>query len=394
MTLDQFLTAQGLTLDLVAAEAARHLALVPGDCLFLAGSLVEGIGTPTSDIDLFLVTDRENFQFHSMTDIALVVGDTLIDIRVVKHQDVRALATRFLVWRNAPRLPRRSFEFIEDERKLMYRIAVGRSLFGHDVMLALKADFTLADLARHKLDWARHLASATQIDIAGFLKANDRHSVFFATQELLGLTVDGLLAGFEYANPNTKWRARLLSCLEDDWENHLPGRRTGLSAQDRYLKLYTGMRADELQSIYLHALEVSAFSRAVFPWAEMRLLGARPAPHTSAVRPVPGPSPAHPLPPLGVDVEIRYSGGHLEVLRLNNSTEPLVFPAETHAFLACFDGVTDWSEALDSRRPEAGSGASKPAPGLDEIASALRFAGLESQAPLDEALLQKILCPA
>lgn len=391
MTLDQFLRLHGLSLDGIAAEAVNHLALVQGECLFVAGSLVEGLGTPTSDLDLFLFTDRDDFAFHSMTDIALVMGGCLIDIRVVKYEVVRQLVGRFRDWRSAPRIPRRSFEFTDDERKLMHRVAVGRALFGTDILGDLKDEFESRDLARHKLDWARHLASTTQVDIAGFLAARDAHSAFFATQDLLGLTVDGLLAGFGSTNPNTKWRARLLAGLDRDWEDWIPGRRTGLSAQDCYLALYSRLTDYELRSVHLNALDVAAFSRAVFPWAEMRLLHrgemVRAPPQSPKFASVPDCA----LPHLRVDVEMRYVDGGLEVLRLNTPGQVLTFPLAVHRLLACFDGSSGAREAACRVSSGADIDFSTALSSIDELLLSMRAANLEAPEPHDEALLQSVL---
>ena len=131
MNLEQFLARHKITLDDVLEKVTSSVDLVADDTLFVSGSLVEGIGNDQSDLDLHLITARQNIEFTAcMTDVVVVVGDCVVDIRVVQRSEIDALLARFSNWAVAPRRPRRSFEFVDDERKLLYRLKLGRALYG------------------------------------------------------------------------------------------------------------------------------------------------------------------------------------------------------------------------------------------------------------------------
>ena len=139
MNLEQFLARHKITLDDVLEKVTSSVDLVADDTLFVSGSLVEGIGNDQSDLDLHLITARQNIEFTAcMTDVVVVVGDCVVDIRVVQRSEIDALLARFSNWAVAPRRPRRSFEFVDDERKLLYRLKLGRALYGAEHLAALQ----------------------------------------------------------------------------------------------------------------------------------------------------------------------------------------------------------------------------------------------------------------
>src|ERR1041384_6530443 len=274
MDLADFLSRSGITREDVIAKVDSAVHLTPGDVLFVSGSLVEGLGNEKSDLDFFLITSRTDIQFTSLHDVIVVVNDCFIDIRVVQHSEVEELLGRFNHWARQPRLARNAFEFTDDDRKFLPRLLIGESFYGASDLKKLKDYLDAKDLARHKLDWARHLAGTIQVDLAGLHSAGDQYSMLFAAQELLGHTMDGLLAGYGYTNPNQKWRVRLLSRLPGDWEQRLPGTISGMSAVEKFMMLHKAPESTSRSAIFEYTLRIAAFSRRVFPWAELKLLGS------------------------------------------------------------------------------------------------------------------------
>jgi hypothetical protein len=338
----QFLAAHRITLPQVVQAADSVLRLAPDDVLFLSGSLVEGIGNSSSDLDLFLLTARQDVEYTAcLTDVALVVDGCLIDVRVLTHDAVRALLSRFQHWAEQPRIPRRSFEFVADERKLLYRLATATPLHGDRQFDALRAQLSDRNLLRHKLDWARHLAGCLQVDLVGLRADGDHASMLLSAQEVLGHAVDALLAGSGFANPDAKWRVRYLSRLPPDWERRLPGRGSALPAVDRYLALNRLPATTDPAAVLGHVQRVVAFSRSVFVWAERALLGDPGEPEFPGLfRPVPPGGGGSSLPALDLDVDLRFVEDHFEIFRLNDDGPAYEVSDAACAALCLFDGQT------------------------------------------------------
>jgi hypothetical protein len=397
MYLDDFLARHGLLVDQILEEARGPLNLRPGDILFLCGSLIEGLGNEQSDIDLYLITSRTDIVFNSLHDVILMLGPCLVEVRVKQRSLLEALIERAVRWTKQPRDPRSAFDFSEEERKLLHRLRHGRVLYGGGDFEALERRLALADLARHRLDWARHLAGNLQIDLAGLRGAGDARSMLFVAQEVLAHTIDGLLAGYGFTNPIWKWRVRQLNELPNDWELTLPGRSTGLTAPERYLSLHRAPGDVTPRTILEYALRIVAFSRCVFPWAERRLYGdsVLPVSPVSVTDAAPDGAKAasnegiRRMPHLDLNVAVLYHEGHFELVRLNGRAAPIEVSAEAWTMLCFFDGETSRAEAV--RHAEKLHGADRGAAFIDGLVELVGFAKLEADQMCDEEALAKLL---
>ncbi len=388
MYLDAFLERHGITLRLILDEAHAAIRLVPGDVLFLCGSLIEGLGNEQSDVDLYLLTSRRDITFNSLNDVILLVGPCLVEVRVKQYSAVEALVGRAVEWSRQPRDARAAFDFSEEERKFLHRLRSGRPLYGGDDFERLQGRLNLVDLARHRLDWACHLARNLQIDLAGLRSEGDAYTMLFAAQELLGHTIDGLLAGHGYTNPAWKWRVRQLAALPDDWEQDLPGRHTGLSAPDRYLSLHRPPADAEPRAILEYGLRIVAFSRCVLPWAERQRLGAN-AHHPPLAAGHGAPGSGERLPHLDLNVAVLYHEGRFELARLNSSEPSVEISPETWLLLSLFDGETSYAEAVSFTERLFGEGRGRET--MDGLLAFVRYANFEAGDILDEQALGRLL---
>jgi hypothetical protein len=380
MDVNEYLAKNHISLDEVVAKTDLAVHLVPGDILFMSGSLVEALGNDKSDLDLFLLTSRHDIDFTAcLNDVAIVVGDCLVDIRVVQHAAMSQLIDRFRDWARKPRQPRRSFEFVEDERKLLYRLKIGQSLYGHEQFEYLQNQISLVDLARHKLDWSRHLASTIQIDLAGLQGDGDHLSMVFAAQELLGYAIDGLLAGHGFSNPNNKWRVRYLSKLPESWEYQLPGRKIGQTAVDQFISLHRIPEVLTNVAISNYSLRIAAFSRVVFTWAEHTLLAPGKSRALSWKPKMIIEDNTKIFPYLALDVELRYGNEGFEIVRLNDTGTGFRISDEAYLLLCLFDGETPKSSAASKSNL------------LDEMMTLVKYAQFEAESIIDDEKLQAIL---
>jgi len=389
MQLAEFLNLQRITLDEIIEKAKTSLQLTPDDVLFVCGSLVEGLGNEKSDLDLFLVTSRQDIQCTSPNAVMLIVRRCRIDVRVVQRSAVEELIKRFHDWTAELRQPRNAILFSYDDRKLLNRIRVGEPLWGAENYRKLQDQINLTDLAKHRLDCARYHAGTIQVDLAGLRSAGDQYSMLFASQELLGHTVDALLAGHHYPNFMAKWRVRQLMDLPSQWELELPGRPFEISAMDVYLSLHSAPQTLSPSAIFNHAQRIVAFSRRVLPWAEYRLLGPNSIPLNAA-------STGHtmtgqPLPHLDLDVAIRYRNGSFELFRLQGKGEIFSLSEKEYSLLCLFDGETsrDYAIREAERLVDKDTGSDL----IEALMALVQHGELEGKSFLNESALREILRP-
>ncbi len=334
-----YLATRELTLERVCDALQIEFGLTEGDILYAAGSVVEGLATPTSDLDFFLVTPR-TLRYTSLQDIALSVDGSPVDVRVLAPADARALVHRFSEWDAAAAPPREAHAFSPDDRMALHRMMTGVPLYGHEGFERLRGPVSTRALARHKLDWARHLFSCFQLDLHGFLLVSDTDSIAEVARIVLGHVTDALLAGHLSTNPNPKWRARLLQSVPGDWEAELGGRRTELSARLRINRLHEA--PPWTLSGWTHrAAAILAFGRIVISWACRRLgVNDTPAPRRSersrhgAV-----------LPHLALDVILECHAGAILLVRPYAGLAIELLPPDADAVLL-FDGESKDEDAL------------------------------------------------
>jgi hypothetical protein len=309
--LDAFLAAAGTTRAEVVAAVTARLGLDPADRLLAAGSVVEGLGSRKSDLDLLLLTSADA---GTADQVALVVGRCVVEVRVVRPAALRALLDRFAAWRAGPWDVSREAGFGPQEHRLLHRLWHSLALHGDrpDGMP------TVADLARLKLHNARQTARTVQVDLVGYREAGDHRTLVYAAQDLLGLAVDALTARHGLTNPVAKWRSRLLDRLPPDWAADLPLRPSPLPAAERVWALHRAPEHPEPAAAHRHALAATTFARAVLAGTEHQLLTGRP------LAPFPRPAAAGGEASPWLDLDVDYVLGDPILLgRLNEPGPPV-----------------------------------------------------------------------
>jgi hypothetical protein len=387
MELADFLNYQKISLDDVVEQAKASLHLTAGDMLFVCGSLVEGLGNEKSDLDLILITARQDIPFTSLHDVALIVGQCVIDVRVVQRFEIDDLLKRFNLWSEHSRQLRLARQFNIADRKLLHRLRNGWALYGADDLGQLQNQLRPIDLARHKMDWECYLSSTILVDLAGLRSAGDYYSMPFAAQEALTHAVDALLAGYGYSNPSPQWRVRLLANLPSEWELDLPGRQTGLSARELFLSLHRVPQSITPSAVLDHALRITAFLRRLLPLIECRLL------NPSLLRVLPAQlgraGNDRPLPHLDLDVTVRYNDGYFELLRLNERGQIFTLSLTEYSLLCLFDGETSRQDAVSYAERLLGNGSGSDL--VEEMIALVRYGEFEARNFVDEQALNAIL---
>lgn len=372
MDLEQFLHAGGADLQGLVAQLDSAVTLGAEDVVMAVGSLVEGLGTSKSDLDLLLITPRPEHLLPAAQEVALVVGRCLADVRILPRSQLEVLLAQLDKWQRGPWDVKNAAKFAQADRVLLHRLLAGRFVPHRERSEPGAVPRPEAEaLCRLKLHVARHLSRTVQVDMAGLRDSGDARSLVYTAQDLLGHAVDALTAAHGLTNPNPKWRSRLLDALPDDWEASLGIRPSGETAAERVWRLHRAPEQPEQPAALEHALRITAFARAVFVWAERRLVRGQPASGSPLSWPVLERHPSDtPLPYLDLEVDFLLEEGGGQVARLNSFGTPLRLSADEFALALQLDGT------LTAREAEAavcGARAAGPAPGLAE-ALVLRLA--------------------
>jgi hypothetical protein len=344
MNVDEFLSLKGADRASLVASADSITGLEGDDVLLAVGSLAEGIGTTKSDMDLFLVTSRD-ISYGPQEIVSWVVGKCIVDCRVLPLAYVGELLARLEEWSQSPWNVMKPADFTYEQLLLLHRLSAGLLLAPHDAGGVAAIRPARRQVARLKLHAARHMARTYQVDMAGLRDARDYRSLMLAAQELLGHSVDGLLAAFLQTNPTPKWRSRLLETLPADWEGRLVRRPTGCSASQAFWRLHrVPEEADEKSSLD-YACRIATFSRAVFWWAESQLVGGMPRVEPYRWPDIVSQPGDLPLPHLEFDVDFLIAADGVAVARLNELGESVRLRSEDFLLMLLFDGATTAREA-------------------------------------------------
>jgi|SRR6185503_14782761 len=379
MNIAEFLYLRGAEPSSVVAEVAATIGLADEDALLAVGSLVEGLGTSKSDLDLLLITSRGD-GLNSVQDSAtLIVGSCIADLRIMRTVELEELLNRLDYWSRLPWEVTHAVRFTLEERTLMHRLLQGQVLHRDKRNRVGEHMPSLVDLARLKLHVARQISRTIQVDMAGYRETGDYASLVFAAQDLLGHAVDALLAGYHITNPLIKWRSRLLDLVPSNWERFLTVQPTGLTASQQVWRLHRAPETPDSKLALEHAERITAFARAVFVWAELRLVKAAVVNERPAIRnPLKRKATDLPLPSLDFDVDFLLAEEKVTIARLNEFGVSLELSPREFALILLFDGITTRREAeliaYGTHRGKA------PSDVIDHLLSTVTGAGLTADA--------------
>lgn len=381
-SLKRLLEKHGFTVAELGERVARQLALQEHEELFVAGSLVEGLGNPTSDIDVYVVTPEPRRIACRSPSMSLGLGDLLVDLEVHGINELEVLTGRLEAWAAKPRVLADCFRIAERERLTLHRLALAMPVWGGGCVLQrLQEQVPLPYLARHKLDWAVAWISTLQTDMEGLRRTGDWQSLFLVSTELLGHTVDALLAAHFKTNPTPKWRITLLRTLPQEWERELPGRHTGQCALEVVMELLRGPATLSAETVHERAHAILALSRRILPWAEATLLGTGER--------LPGAlawteSGGRPMDRLGLAVQLGYRDQRFVIMDVSRRGYRFHVSPALVRLLCCLDGVST----------EAGLRAALGAEGpsrVEELLALVRFGEFSAQPWVDTDRIEALL---
>lgn len=198
-------------LETIVAAIDSALPLLPGDtsyCLLLIGSWSLNLGTPTSDVDLLLVSEQRMGNTQALLAFQRQVALTLgwVQIENINHEEFGKLMSKAQL----PDYTSLSSRTLE----LIYKYACPKVLHGQDLFQVLTDQFSLEDFSRKIADYYFSRSLNVYQDVLGARLSEDHRSAVIAVRELVGLAVDALLALQGDAYPKPKWRLKRATRLQ------------------------------------------------------------------------------------------------------------------------------------------------------------------------------------
>jgi HEPN domain-containing protein len=237
--------------------------------VYLSGSVVGPFANAWSDIDVFVLAEREPVGPFTLTSRTHVASQHQLEGRRVDYEfwrpaHVRALAERLnrLELGTATHAARKLFSY--DEEAFLHRLRTGLPLLNADRLHATQALFDFAKLARFQAQEVIRILDAVYEDACGMLETGDLDSAVFSARSVVELSVDAYLHARGNTDPTAKWRSRRLAVFDDGSAFHR-------EIADAYWRLEFPACADRRAAEGLrrdYAQECLAFSRRVTSWIQ------------------------------------------------------------------------------------------------------------------------------
>ena len=180
----------------------------PDDIAYISGSLIEGFGNPSSDIDVFLITAGEP---RYRGPFGSVLGDYYLDLEVYTRDHMLDLVTRL------NQTDTSDFEKVWltplAEIDLYYRTLIGEACHNAEGFRAMQREFQPNVVERLLAAWCGLRYSASIQMAREELEAGRKTNAALTTQSALASALDAYLAAHGEAFPSLKWRFEKLSRL-------------------------------------------------------------------------------------------------------------------------------------------------------------------------------------
>jgi predicted nucleotidyltransferase len=207
-------------LDAIAlAVEGRLRARDDIDAVFLAGSVVEGFGNMTSDIDVLVMSptggsvtadwpgQRDEFTFRDCRIEIVYIEGERVDVETRSSATVRELIDRL---RRIPLTQAGADQLNTHEWQFLHQLRIGRPVKGAGTLCALRDEIDWTALTRLLSIHREGEYSAHAEDAAGAIHADDVGTALLTSRFALATAMDCLIAAAGHSNTKDKWRYRKL----------------------------------------------------------------------------------------------------------------------------------------------------------------------------------------
>lgn len=190
---------------------------IQGGAIFLAGSLIEGFGNRTSDLDVMIVSDLslDGIDYVIRKDhmlINMIFGvSRRIDLEYLHSQALLAPIAEIA----ALDIP---VDFVAeriDERQelLIHRLLHAVPVFETPFYKALIETAQGCDFRRYMVKRCMHKIDGAALDLEGMVDRGDPDEVLLRLYDIVDHTVDAVRFAHGFTNPLGKWRIRSLRSM-------------------------------------------------------------------------------------------------------------------------------------------------------------------------------------
>jgi predicted nucleotidyltransferase len=197
---------------------------------WVSGSMVEGLGNPSSDIDIFvalpqigpsLPTTRRNLD-HST--YATVEGGRRFDVEYWSEEKIGDLANKLAEAPIADPMSNTLHYFEYWETEFIHRILVGLPLLNEEAFMRLRGCFNRRRLGAYLATNAIHRVDDAFDDTVGMLLGGDLDCAVLRARDTVEFSIDAMLYANGVTNDKTKFRpTKVKRLLEEqpDFRRHL-----------------------------------------------------------------------------------------------------------------------------------------------------------------------------
>jgi predicted nucleotidyltransferase len=186
--------------------------------VYLAGSLMEGFGNSTSDIDIYVICDEiPTIEIEDDIPQSLLLTEQNL-VRNVIHEGIR-LDFEYWTWSEFNRailklnsLNFKTNEYIEriseDEFDLLHRLKFGKPIVNSERFEQVYNGIEFDNLGHYRVAVQNENYQGLLEDLQGAFLSKDYGSAFFLSRLFLDRTMTSFLAANGETNPNSKWLYR------------------------------------------------------------------------------------------------------------------------------------------------------------------------------------------
>ncbi|MER5642201.1 hypothetical protein ABT095_35330 [Kitasatospora sp. NPDC002227] len=207
-------------------EELRSRNLLPDShlCVFEAGSLVRGWGNPSSDVDLYIVSEEpwDGPEARSLNvpltkkdipSVELFVDGMRWDIKYWTDQQVDEVFEK-VTWEAFERAAMDSNDLNYIERWLLHRFGFAVAASGQGWLAERGEQLKQSAFPAFLISQALNLADSRVEDAVGQLQAGDLESAVLSGRAAFAYSVDALIAYHGEYGQGSKWRARRFRAAE------------------------------------------------------------------------------------------------------------------------------------------------------------------------------------
>ncbi len=238
----------------------------PHAVVYLSGSLVEGFGNTSSDVDIFVVDDSEPVGDLVVRKDVCTIAIHLLEHRRADFEYWRPAVVESIRQKLAAIQPGEEFvaeKLAPIEELFVHRLLIGKPLAAEEAFAELRDSFDAERFRSYLVQQAIHRADGALDDLGGMLEDDDLLTPLLRARDLVSFALDAYAHDRGNTNTLPKWRAKIVARLPDD-------ERSRAVARDYWRLQFPTDRAlrHDPRAAHEYVRECIAFANRVTAWIQ------------------------------------------------------------------------------------------------------------------------------